>query len=78
MVTVIPSIPRLTLRFNSNLGRVVTIGIPRALVGKSAADTQTAMNALIGNSALYVTGRGRPVSIKDAELSQGERVIYPV
>jgi hypothetical protein len=64
---------RFVLKFNSNIGRVVRISIPRACTEKIAANAQASMEAIIENGAVAQYNRGTPTSIKTAQLVTTER-----
>jgi hypothetical protein len=61
------------LKFNSNIGRVIQITIPRALTNKSPATTEASMQAIIANGAVSVANRGVPASIYAANVITTER-----
>ena len=55
------------LTFNSNLGDVVRLSIPRADMNLTAARAQAAMEAMIATDRIITTA-GLPRSIRGAEL----------
>jgi hypothetical protein len=59
---------RFVLKFNSNIGKVVQISIPRADMGKTTADAQASMNAIIANGAVVTAKNGVPTGIKGANI----------
>jgi hypothetical protein len=55
------------LQFNSNVGQVIRITIPRACTAKTAANAQTSMAAIIANGMVSVSNKGTPASINSVE-----------
>ena len=66
---------RFVLKFNSDIGRVVRLSIPRACVDKTAAEVETYMDAIIDAGVVSVTERGIPESIKSAKRVRTEREV---
>jgi len=64
---------RFVLNFNSDIGRVIRIGIPRACTDKTAAETQANMEAIIANGIIIASNRGTPASIKNASRVETTR-----
>ena len=64
---------RFVLKFDSNIGRVVRLSIPRALPSRSAAATTEAMEAIIETGAVLVTNSGIPRGINGAKVVTTER-----
>ena len=60
------------LTFNSNLGEIVRLNIPRADMSLTPARAQAAMEAMI-DSDIIITGNGMPRSIHGAEIVTTER-----
>ncbi|MCL2456125.1 MAG: DUF2922 domain-containing protein [Defluviitaleaceae bacterium] len=58
---------RFILQFNSNLGKVIRISLPRACTVKNATEAQNSMNAIIANGMVSVSNKGTPASIKSVE-----------
>ncbi|MCL2405152.1 MAG: DUF2922 domain-containing protein [Defluviitaleaceae bacterium] len=55
------------LTFNSNIGKVVRLSIPRADMTLTSARAQTAMDEMIAGGIIITSG-GTPTSIRGAEL----------
>ncbi|MDR0272168.1 MAG: DUF2922 domain-containing protein [Clostridiales bacterium] len=64
---------RFVLTFNSNLGKIVRLSIPRANESKTTVNAETAMNAIIANGTVVKAGKGFPVSIDGAKVVTTER-----
>jgi len=70
-----PSVSRsAVLQFRSNTGGVVRFTIPRAREDKTAAQAQTAMQAMIANGRI-ITSAGVPTEIKAADIVRTVRTI---
>ena len=60
------------LKFNSNLGGVVRLNIPRADKALTAERAQATMTDIISDG-IVITGDGIPVSIRGAEIVKTSR-----
>ena len=65
---------RAILTFNSNVGEIVRLSIPRANPAKTAETARAAMEAII-DGGIVMTGNGTPMSIHGAELHSTIREI---
>ncbi|MCL2373009.1 MAG: DUF2922 domain-containing protein [Defluviitaleaceae bacterium] len=69
---------RAVLTFNSNIGEIVRISIPRADIAKTSASARTSMEAMIAGNTILAKG-GTPSSIRGAEIVKTTRTpIVPV
>ena len=64
---------RFILKFNSDIGRIVRLSIPRARMDKNATDTTTAMERLLRDDVISMANRGIPASINSAKVVSTER-----
>ena len=65
---------RFVLKFNSNLGKVLRISIPRACRNKTNDAIQVYMDSIIENGIVSITDKGTPTSIKAAQIVETERI----
>lgn len=63
---------RAVLTFNSNIGEVVRVSIPRANMDITPENAQTAMQAMI-TAQTVLTGNGNPLTVRGAELISTNR-----
>lgn len=68
---------RFVLLFNSTMGRVIRISIPRACANKNATEVQAAMNAMVSGNTVSVAGKGGLSSPNKAKrvVTQSRRVL---
>jgi len=66
---------RFVLKFNTSLGRIGRINIPRACRNKTAAEVEASMNALATNGAVMFSGAGIPLSVNAAKIVETTRRI---
>jgi uncharacterized protein YccT (UPF0319 family) len=59
---------RFVLKFNSDIGRIVRLSIPRARTNKDATQTAASMQALIDGGVVATANRGNPASINGAKI----------
>ena len=65
------------LSFNSNLGEIVRLTIPRADTSLTATRAEATMEAMI-DGGIVVTGNGVPISVRGAELVTTQRTPIPM
>jgi len=61
------STSRFVIKFNSNIGRVLRLSIPRADMTMPAAAVQAAMEAIRNTDVVIVANSGTPVTINSAQ-----------
>ncbi|MCL1842862.1 MAG: DUF2922 family protein [Defluviitaleaceae bacterium] len=69
---------RFVIKFNSNLGKVLRIGIPRARMDKTASEIEESMTALIDNGMIVSANRGVAASINGAKTITTTRTPFNI